>query len=144
MINTYLNSNVAYSRAGYGPVLNTSNCVNDDYTTFANATPTGFDATSDGTATHKAGTADQIPLVSGNTYLVIFDMVLNSGTGPSYDFRSDFAGGSRTVEGAQIATNGSNSFTFTCDSSTTGILDFRNASASTDFEITNLSVREAL
>ncbi len=128
----------------YGPVLNVSNCENSDYTTFGSATPTGFDATSNGGATHNAGTADEIVIVSSERYFVDFNLVLNSGTAPSYDIKADLGGAGRSDEGIQLSTNGANIFTFTASISTTAVLDFFNLSVASDFEITNLSVRHIL
>lgn len=132
----------------YGSSLNVSNCENgaadNDYDTFANETPTGFDAISDGSAIHVAGTADEIIMVTAKKYIVTFDVVLNSGTAPSYDLKVSLTGASRTDEGSQLATAGANSFTFTCSASVTCVLEFRNASTATNFEITNLSIREIL
>ncbi len=145
MINANRNSAVGYRRrGGFGPVLNVSNCVNGDYTTFANGTPIGFDATSNGTSTHEAGTADEIAFVSGQKYIVTFDMVLNSGTAPVFNFRQSLGGSTITDEGAQLANAGANVFEFTVNWTGTGVLQFNNNSTATDFEITNLSVREVL
>ncbi len=127
----------------YGPVLNVSNCENTDYTTFANGTPTGFDAVSNGTATHEAGTADEISFTSGTQYYIEFDEVLNSGTAPFVNLASAPTTGI-SDEGAQVSANGSNVFTFTCNTTTTGMLVVLNTSDVSDFELTNLSVREIL
>ena len=149
MINSYLNSNIGYSRAtgpSYGPVLNVSTCENLGYSSFSGATPTGFNAASDGSGNDAAGSADEITLVSGTQYFVEFDMVVNGGTHtPKYDLTRELNGASRTSDGAQSSSAGSNSFTFTCDESTTGVCQFKNADTETaDFEITNLSVRAIL
>ena len=145
MSNRLINSAVGYRRrGGWGPALNVSNCENLDYTSFANGTPTGFDVTSNGAATHRAGTADEISVTSGLKYFVTFDMVLNSGTAPFYELRTALAGGGITVEGGQLAVVGANAFVFTANATTTGVLRFWNASTATDFEITNLLVREEL
>ena len=127
----------------YGPVLNVSNCVNDSYDTFANGTPTGFDAIYSTAGTQWAGSADEIVVVSGTQYRVEFDMVLNSGAAPDYNFVNTFGGAPVTSDAFQTATPGSNAFNFTCNSSNTSPLAFRNIAA-TNFEITNLSVREVL
>ena len=143
MINANRNSAVGYrSRGGFGPVMNVSNCVNNDYTTFANGTPTGFDATSDGAATHEAGTSDEIPYVSGQKYRVVFDCALNGGlTAPKFNLRENLAGGNISVESFQNAASGANSFDFTCIATMTGVVVFLNLSTTANYEITNLSVR---
>ena len=126
---------------GPGADLNVSNCANFDMTTFANATPTGFDATSNGSATHRAGTADEIAQVIGQKYEVSFDFVLNSGTAPSYDIQNALNTASRSDEGPQLAVVGKNKFKFTRNGSTTnGVVAFINSSTATDYEIKNLSV----
>jgi len=125
-----------------GDNLNVSNCENVDYTTFANATPNGFDATSNGAATHKARTADEIALVSGQKYVVTFDLVLNSGTAPNCDISAHGGGASSSDEGDQTASAGANVFEFTCNQTTTGVLRFQNISTAADYSITNLSVKK--
>ena len=73
----------------FGAVLNVSNCENAtapyDYTSFGSATPTGFNATSDGSASQAAGTADELTILSGKKYVVEFDLGLNSGTAPFFN-----------------------------------------------------------
>ena len=127
----------------YGAVLNVSNCVNDSYDTFANATPTGFDAIYSTAGTQWAGSADEIVVVSGTQYLVEFTLVLNSGAAPDYNLVNTFGGAPVTSDAFQTAAPGSNAFTFTCNSSNTSPLAFRNIAAA-NYEITNLSVREVL
>jgi len=127
-----------------GSDLNTSNCVNEDYTTFANATPNGFDATANGSATHTGGTADEISIVSGQKYIVTFDYVLNSGTNPFINLTQNISGTGVTDEGNQtLSGTDSYVFEFTANWTGTGCLLFANAATSTDFEITNLSVKDA-
>jgi len=126
-----------------GADLNVSNCVNGNYTTFGGASPTAFNATSNGGGMHMAGTADEISFVSGQKYIVAFDEVLNSGTAPYVDIVGSIGGGSISVEGLQLSSVGSNVFEFTSNATTTGNLLFINAVTVTDFEITNLSVKDA-
>ena len=130
----------------YGPVLNVSNCVNGapPYDTFANGTPTGFDAILSTTGTQLATTVDEIPFINVENYYVTFDLALNSGTAPSFNFYA--AGGStdRTVEGIQLAVAGANSFTFTANATDTVNLAFINFSTLTNYGITNLSIRQVL
>ncbi|KKL48543.1 hypothetical protein LCGC14_2324450, partial [marine sediment metagenome] len=125
-----------------GADLNINNCVNLDYSTFANGTPNGFDATSNGSATHEAGTADEINLVSGQKYTIVFDEVLNSGTAPYFNITKLLGGEGVSSNGGQLSSNGNNVFTFTANWTGIGTLQFYNTSAATDFEITNLSVKD--
>ena len=126
-----------------GSDLNVSNCVNGNYTTFGGASPTAFNATSNGGGMHTAGTADEISFVSGQKYIVTFDEVLNSGTAPYFDIAGDIGGGSISAEGLQLSSVGSNVFEFTSNTTTTGNLLFINSVTVTDFEITNISVKDA-
>jgi len=126
-----------------GADLNVSNCVNSDYTTFVNATPTGFDAVSDGSASHEAGTADELTIVSGQKYIVTFDFALNSGTVPRLDLYTEFGGAPITNEGYQYTVSGANVFEFTANQTTTGVVMFYNISTATNYSITNLSVKDA-
>ncbi len=127
-----------------GADLNVSNCLNGNYTTFGGSpTPTSFEATSNGGGMHMAGTADEISFVSGQKYIVAFDEVLNSGTAPYVDIVGSIGGGSVSVEGLQLSSVGSNVFEFTSNVTTTGNLLFMNAVTETDFEITNISVKDA-
>ena len=128
--------------SAYGSVQNVSNCENSDYGTFANATPTGFDAISNGAAVHDAGTADEIVITDTKQYFIEFDMVLNSGTAPFVRLRQSIPAGNLSTP--QVATAGSNAITLTATGSETGVVAFYNDSTATDFEITNLSVREVI
>jgi len=121
---------------------NVSNCVNGDYTTFANGTPTGFDATSNGVGTDEASTADEISYIKGRKYRITFDLVLNSGTAPQYILRQSTSSGNISEEGSTLAVSGSNSADMTATETTTGVVAFLNSSTTTDFEITNLKVRQ--
>ena len=56
-----------------GVDMNVSSCVNVNYTTFGGASATGFTATSDGAATHRAGTADELILVTNPEMPAITD-----------------------------------------------------------------------
>ena len=72
----------------------------------------------------------------------MFDIALNGGlTAPQYNLKTLLGGTGITDEGGQLATSGSNIFVFTADTTTTGVLEFRNVSTTADFEITNLSIR---
>jgi hypothetical protein len=119
--------------------LNVSNCVNGDYDTFTNATPTGFDVTDSGAAFHQCGTADEISIVSGEKYVVKFDMVLNSGTGPRINIVDIVPALANWSDFADAAA-GSNTFTLTATATGTGALRFSNNAQATNYEVTNLSV----
>jgi len=125
--------------------LQTSNCANDNYTSFANGTPNGFDATSDGGGLHSAGTADEVSFVSGQKYVITFDLVLNSGTAPKINIYSAAGGGSAiSVEGLQDTAAGYNVFEFESTFTLNGVVRLLNSSTATDFEITNLSVSDSV
>ena len=119
---------------------NISTCVNSNYTSFANGTATGFDAISNGAATHRAGTADEISVIKGKKYSVKFDEVLNYGTAPTVGLKSSIGGTGISEEGSQSSANGSNELIFTATTTTTGVIEFLNNSTATDFEITNLNI----
>jgi hypothetical protein len=127
---------------GLGAVLNVSNCVNLNYTTFTSATATGFNATSNGSTTHFGGTADEMSITSSKSYIVEFSMVLNSGTGPWFRFEDAFGSFARSNQ--VLAVNGVNRVILTATSTTTVVLAFRNISTVTNYQITNLSVKELL
>lgn len=128
-----------------GADLNVNNCVNgagNPYDTFANATPNGFDATViSGAGVYEAGTPDEISFVSGQKYIVVFDMVLNSGSSPVFRPFTALGGAGISVEGGQPSTAGNNLFVFTANSTTTGVLQFK-VFEDTDYEITNLSIKD--
>ena len=132
----------AIDEGGSNVAQNVSNCVDDNYTTFANGTPTGFDATSNGSTTHKAGTADEIVFVSGRKYLITFDLVLNSGTAPLAGLYTALSGAPVFVGSALISAAGANALLYTCDTSATGVVQFLNISTATDYEVTNLNVHQ--
>lgn len=125
--------------------LNVSTLVNgggaNAYTTFSGASATGFSATSDGGGTHLAGTPVEVVIVSGKKYRVSFDLVLNSGTAPDYGIYATLGGGNWTGD-TQTSANGSNSYIFTATSGGTGVIQFRNATTTTDFVLSNLDVVE--
>jgi len=127
-----------------GDVLNVNSCTNSNYTTFSGGSSTGFTVTSDGGGTHAAGTADEIDLYTGGQYLVSFQLTLNSGTAPAYDFKNDFAGAGKTSDGAQTAVVGSNIHVFTANAISTTVLEFSNTSTATDYSISSLVVRELI
>lgn len=144
----FCNSGLYGLMGTYGSKLNVSNCENgtapNDFQNFANATPTGFDAISDGLGTYLAGTADEINFVSGETYEVAFDQVLNSGTAATVAISSGLIGSDLSVENRQDSITGANVLVFTCNLSATGVVQFRIQNLANDFEITNLSVRKKI
>ena len=128
-----------------GSNLNTNSCENNDYTTFSGASASGFSAISNGGGTHNAGTADQIPIVLNHEYQVVFTLTLNSGTAPSYNFKTALGSTARTLEGAQLATSGVNVFTFTANAAAAStVVDFQNTSTATDYVISDLQVRKVV
>ena len=143
-MNANLNSHAEYRRRGgsisLGPLLNVSNCVNLTYDAFSGASPTAFNAAQTTSGTKIAGTADEMSFVSGQKYTVAFDMVLNSGQEPRYNLHENLAGTLVTDDAYQEASAGANSFEFTANATTTGVLQFYN-NGDANFEITNLSVR---
>jgi len=129
--------------------MNVSNCVNLSYDDgvgggFSNGTPTGFDVVSDGTSFQGCGTADEITYVNGQKYIITFDLVRNSGAMPSFTLR-DSLGGSTIHDGGYLSPNeGSNVHEVEVTSTTTGVVFFHNSSQVTDYQITNLSVSDAV
>lgn len=128
-------------KGGSKIALNVSNCVNSDYTTFTNVTPTGFDATSNGGSTHNAGTADEIAFIKGKTYLIEFDLNLISGTPPTILLRDNLSG-PQISDAAIVSENGGNKIPLVCTSTTIGIAEFQNGFTTASFEVTNLNVHQ--
>lgn len=147
MINVNRNSNVGYRRrGGFGPVMNVSNCENSiveavQYDTFENETPTGFDAIGDGAKVHRCGTADEITIVNGKSYYIEFDLVV-AGTAPVVRLRESIE--STNLSGVTGTAAGSNAITLVATGSATGVVTFYNSETATNYQITNLSVREIL
>ena len=123
-------------------LISTGDCINVDYTSFGSATPTGFNATSNGAGTQEAGTADELVIVAGKYYIVKFTEVLNSDTAPFVDIRTAVGGTSITDGGNQSSADGSNSLVFRAKTTTTGVIQFSNVTTNTDVEITSISVKE--
>lgn len=126
--------------------LNVSNCVNTPghlYSTFANETPTGFDAISNGAALHAASTADEIVVVLDIRYRIRFFLVLNSGTAPTFNLYVD-PDNLNTVVGAPttVSSPGLNTLEFTCTVGATAGLSFSNNSTVTNYEVTNIAVTQ--
>ena len=70
-------------------------------------------------------------------------MVLNSGVVPGVTLRSSLGATVVCDEGTINAVAGSNAITFTAKNTTSCVVNWRNFAA-TNFEITNLKVREIL
>lgn len=144
LVGRYPNVYHDFATAPLGPDLNESTCVNSGslpYASFSNATATGFDATCSGAGDYLCGTAQEISVTDGDEFTVTFDLVLNSGQLPSVSLEGGFGGGPITEEGRQAASSGSNEFELTADGTDNCVFQFYNT-ASADFEITNLSVKD--
>lgn len=123
------------------------NCANVSMTSFTSATPTGFRASSDGSAIKLAGTNDEIPFKKGRTYVVDFDCLINSGSNVSLSYpENGIGGGNGSVADALIYQNistGHHSYSFTATVTTPGVITFRtNSGVSSNFTISNISIRE--
>ena len=130
-----------YTEAGDDKIVSTLvNLETYAYTTFTEASTSGFTATSDGSTTHWAGTADEIVFVSGKKYYVAFDLNLVSGTAPNYAL----AVGLYNVPISKIidSVDGFNSYTFTASQSTTGVLAWNNLHTVSSFIVSNLIIKE--
>jgi len=127
------------------PTLQTSDLVNsvgaNAYTTFTSNGRYGFSVTSDGSASHRAGTAIEIPITNTAKYLIEYDLTLNSGTAPIARLRAtSFAGADASNSATSV--NGKNSFilTATTTSSNCGLVIY-NISTATDYKVSGLTIR---
>jgi hypothetical protein len=123
-----------------GATLQSSSFEDQSYTTFSGASSSGFTATSDGGATHRAGTADEIAYTTGKRYLVEFDLTLNSGTAPTITLAAEITGSADA--NIETASSGSNSITFTATATATGVIKIYNSSTATNYTISNLTIKE--
>jgi hypothetical protein len=138
----YAVPNLEHEAQGDGTDLNVSVCENEDYTSFSDASRTGFRASSDGNLVQNAGMADELSLNSGDRVLVTFDIELHSGVMPNINLTKSLGGTYWSEEGTQDCTSGFNKFVFTADSTAIGVIDFWTPNGvTTDFTITNLSVQ---
>lgn len=143
-------SSLVDSRIGvldYNPaIMNVSSCVNaggvNAYTSFSGASSTGFSAVSDGSGSHRAGTADELSVVAGKKYLIEFDFVLNSGAAPAYNLYSSLVGLPKAVESTLDAVAGHNSKVVTATETTTCVILFVSGTELANYTISNLSVNE--
>ena len=114
------------------------NRISLGYTTFTSNGRYGFSASATASGNYFAGTADELPIVNTAKYLVEFDLKLNSGTAPSIRIMEQLASG--TISNTVVTTNGRNSIILTATSTTTGVLEFFNTTA-TDYEVSGLTIR---
>ncbi len=121
------------------PTLQTSDMINQSYTTFTTNGRYGFSATSDGSATNRAGTEDELPIVNAGKYLIEFDLKLNSGTAPTIALRTEHLG--TVVSDIILTRNGRNSIILTSTTTSTGVLAFISTSTATDYEVSGLTIR---
>ena len=126
-----------------GADLNVSNCVNGNYGTFSGASPSAFTAANAASGTRYASTPDEISFVSGQKYVVTFDLTISSGVAPFHTLTNALGGGGIADEGDVLAVSGANAFEFTANSTTTGTVFFYNSASIADYAITNLSVKDA-
>ena len=129
-----------------GDALNTSNCVNSaavPYNTFDGASATGFHVVNTDASAKAAGTADQIPLVSGVLFKKTFTITLTSGTAPAISYRDALGGGS--IYGGAIWNSAAGANTrYSCiNGTTTGVVQFQNTAAA-EWAVSNLSVTQVL
>ncbi len=139
------NGVIVYDRVptAYGDnsiVSNLENSTLAPYTTFTSNGSTGFEAVSDGSGSQYCGTADEISIITGESYLVEFDLTLNSGTVPSIRFLSGDAAG--TSSNIINSVEGHNQVVLTTTNTTTARMQFNNLSAVVDFEVSNLTIKE--
>ena len=123
-----------------GAELHTSALSNGNMTSFTAVGLNGFDATSNGAATHRCGSADEIVLVENGLYKIEFDQTLNSGTQPSVGLADSVGGTARSATQAAVA--GHNLFYLLATASTTGVVQFVNSSTATDYAIRNFTIKK--
>jgi len=119
--------------------LQVSDMVNQSYTSFTNASRYGFSAISNGSSVQVAGTADEISIVNTESYLVEFDLKLNTGTAPLV--RLAISLGNTAYSNTVTSSNRRNSHILTATGTTTGVLQFYNISTASDYEISGLTIR---
>ena len=125
---------------------NVSTCVNASYDSFSGASATGFTAekTTTGGGNQSGGTADEIVIIKGKQYLVSFDLVLNSGSLPSYNLGLTLTGAGVTNDGLQTAQSGKNRYVFTANTNTTGVLQMIVTSLDvSNYTVSNLKISRA-
>jgi len=124
-------------------IADIENSGSSPYGTFTDASSTGFSAATTG-ATGIAATKDgEIATLVGEKYLVEFDMVLNSGTGPIYQIVNSISGSGAATPTTVLAVNGRNSTLFTITTATYQVIRFYNTTES-DYTISNLSIKLAV
>lgn len=135
--------------AGSGETLaeasNVSNCINSPlfpFDTFGDASPTGFSAVKNTTGTKRAGTADEIVVVTGELWKLYCFLTVNSGSVPLWAFRTSF-GGTNLSTTLPTPSAGANTIYRTTIISDTGVVEIL-ATSNVDFVISNLAVQKVL
>ena len=128
-----------------GSRLNVSSCENSvgsPYDSFVAVGTDGFNAIADGISGNEiCGTADELVVVSGKSYLVSFDLTINSGSGPtSGRFADAFGGGTRSNTITPVA--GSNNHLLLCSGSSTVVFQLWQLNIAGNFELRNLRIKE--
>lgn len=118
---------------------NLSSCINSTMTVFSGASATGFHAESDGSTTHRCGSADEIVTKKGHTIRVTGTGAFTVGTSVSVFIKTTFGGTllSSTTGAFQA---GENVIEFFCTVDGTGVIDFTSFSTAVNFDISNLAV----
>ncbi|MCK5134881.1 MAG: hypothetical protein KAR19_03775 [Bacteroidales bacterium] len=124
-----------------GNDLNVSNCVNLSFDSFSNASPSGFEASDTGGGSALAGTADEISYINTRKYKTDFFIALNSGTLPKYAARTALGSGDIAGEGFKDSVSGINSWIFTSNADTIGVISFFNNNVAVDFALSVLSIQ---
>ena len=128
-----------------GSRLNVSSCENSvgsPYDSFVAVGTDGFNAIADGISGNEiCGTADELVVVGGKSYLVSFDLTINSGSGPtSGRFADAFGGGTRSNTITPVA--GSNNHLLLCSGSSTVVFQLWQLNIAGNFELRNLRIKE--
>lgn len=128
--------------------INGTNVVNNNlengvltraYTTFVGDGKTGFSAISNGSSVHAAGTDNEIDILVDETYLVTFNLILNSGVLPGLVFQKNL--GDLVYSNVEDSVEGSNSFIFTITTSqNNAVFSFFNINTTTNYVISNLKI----
>jgi hypothetical protein len=128
-----------------GDVQNVSNCENSvvaPYTSFANASSTGFTAISDGNGLQIAGTTEEFSVVSGELWRVTFDIEVHSGIAPE-SCRFVASLGSFLRSNTETPVEGHNSILFRItDTDTTAAFQWWHSSDAGNYTLSNLSIQK--
>lgn len=113
------------------------------YPTFEGASSSGVRVVSDGSTTHVCGTSDEIPLFNGKEYAIDFDITVSSGSGPtSILLRNALAGITYASFSTTPIISGRYTINAVSTATTTGVVEFRNASAAGDWTLSNFTVKQ--